>query len=71
MKIVKTSQQAKADKAKEDAALDEILICPECGAEIGRPWPLPIERVNWRGRRTRFFHRICKNCGCEWESDEF
>ena len=67
MKIIKTSQQAKADKAKEDAAVKEVLKCPECGQDM---------RLIGRIKSITATHKLvyqteCPLCGCIWESDEF
>ena len=69
VRIIKTSQQARAEEERYNKAVEEMKRCPECGNETDLQ-PLPLERAKWN-KRKHFFRRRCGKCDCEWESEEF
>lgn len=68
MKILKTSQQAREEKARKEAAFQEMKHCPECGHEIS----LGLISLPIRSHDDMYVYRAsCPSCRCEWESEEF
>ena len=68
MRILKTSEQAKAEQKAREDAFAEMLRCPECDramrfVDIGTPKEL------LSGRHA--YVAECRGCGCRWQSEAF
>lgn len=67
MRILKTPEQVREEKARQNAAITEIEHCPKCGHKTKSKdvWQSVTENIK------RVYRAKCPVCGCIWESDEF
>ena len=68
MKITKTSEQAREEEKLKQEAYLQTLCCPECGQATRVLDRVPLMIT---GSSKHIYKCSCRNCGCEWETDNW